>query len=82
VRGPEHYVEAERAIAEAEAYARSPLGPSEPVAVHLLALAQAHATLAVAAAVAGERLGDEDQPWWDDSPTWSSVLAYPKQPQP
>lgn len=62
--GPEHYAEAERLLDQAEVDARDPMRKYAEDA-NLIAAAQVHATLALAAATALEREHFVTQSWLD-----------------
>ncbi len=64
MNGPQHYTEAEGLAAQAHTV-------DPDFAAYLLAKAQVHATLAVAAAPAGPTLGQHGVP----SAEWSEVIA-------
>ena len=75
--GPEHYAEAERLLNSAlpaqviPGYGPVIQTPAEPDAI---ARAHVHATLALAAAVAGSRIGDFSVP---DSDAWYTAAGTP-----
>ena len=83
--GPEHYLEAERLIASAEAWMnadfgwKAHLGHDERIAFKAaeLAEAQVHATLALAAATAAPVTGDMPVP---DADAWTAAASAYKPP--
>jgi hypothetical protein len=69
--GPEHYREAEVLMADADE-----AGSITPEGLALIALAQVHATLALAAATALHGSADAGQPMSDDK-AWRAAAATP-----
>jgi len=80
MRGPEHYLAAAQLLAEADRHLPLADISAMPWRSAMIAEAQVHATLALAAATSGQ--DDEAPPYWYAGPTWSSVLAYPPHREP
>ena len=82
--GPEHYAEAERLIAQAEIDAYDPMRKYAEDA-NIIAIAQVHATLALAAATAYPAVKDYygDEPaTWAESRGWAGATQQQPQPKP